>query len=471
MVNGDFFLPRTSVDEWGFVTESRSNRYGSTRTRRFTAVSRLDPYNKAVNEYTRTVGNFMQQALESLVLIPHLRVANTDVKRKAVLAKGKELGINEASIRLSVVNGVDACIALEELQRREATVFGEEGKYRLTRDFLDKERAVFVETIRKWCQFAYPAQFAMTSAKKKRTRLRRKRELRDCLKPTTNRITACLRSLARVGVRAEIVSDVVEWDGHSALWITFDTNHPVESLLAVERLWHALVNAFEPDREKIVRTKAFDYYWNRIVLVPLVQGKSVDKQAFANMSGVTHPLQQNMEDQIWRFSPEPVPSSAWEQLGFPSWGRQSTWDVFDQFAAAYGGLFQHVDHMADFTRCKVDIDELGQTVLQDYLLQETARAQPMFQEALDSAARVLSELPEWSEETVYSRSDLFACAQLLFQMKDALLPTQDFEDEAKLTIDEIAEWRDRLKAGFELLGKARCLWIADSLDIEGFRFE
>ena len=35
----------------------------------------------------------MQHAVQSLVLIPHLRVADTDAKRRAVLAKAKELGI------------------------------------------------------------------------------------------------------------------------------------------------------------------------------------------------------------------------------------------------------------------------------------------------------------------------------------------------------------------------------------------
>ncbi len=467
-VNGDFFLPQTAVDEWGFVTESRSSRYSSTRADRFTAISRLDLYNKAVNEYTRTVGNFMQQTLQSLVLIPHLRVANTDAKRKAVLAKAKELGINERSIRLSVANGVDACIALKELQRQESMLFGEEGKHRLTRGFLDKERWVFVETMRKWCQFAYPNQFPSPAPKKKRNRVRRTRELRDCLKPTRNRINACLRSLAGVGVRAELVSDEIEWDTQTALWITFDTNHPLESLIAVERLWHALVGVFEPDRDKIVRMKAVDFYWKRIVFVPLVQGRSVEKQAFANMSGVTHPLQQDVTAQLWRFFLEPVPSAAWEQLCLPSWERQSTWDIFDQFAAAYSALFHHVDHMTDFTRCKIDIDEFGQSVFQDYLLEEIARAQPMFQETIDSAARVLGELPEWTEETVNSRSDMLACTEFLIQMKGALLPTEDFEDEAKLTIDQIADWRDRLKSGFDLLGQARYLWIADSLGLDGF---
>jgi len=468
-VNGDFFLPRTAVDEWGFVSESRSKRYGSTNVRRFTSVSRLDPFNKAVNEYTRTVGNFMKQALESLVLIPHLRASDTEAKRGMVLAKAKELGISEDSIRLSVVNGVDACIAIKDLQRCELMVFGEQSRHRHSREFLDDEYAAFLETMWKWCKFAYPMQFTSPSQKKKVKCLPRRRELKDCLKPTVNRIRSGLKALAKSGVVAKIVSDEIEWDGQAALWITFDTKHPLESLIGVERLWHALVDAFEPDRDKIVRMKAFDLYWKRIVFVPMVQGKSLDNQAFANMKGVSHSFSQNIEDQIWRFWPEPVPSVAWEQLELPLWERQYSWDVFDEFAAAYGDMFHHVDHMADFARCNVDVDELGENIFQDYLSQEIERVQPMFQESLDSATRVLEELPEWTEETANSRSDMYACAEFLLEIQDALLPTQDFEGDTKLKIAEIAEWRDRLQSGFELLGQAKYLWIADSLGIEGFK--
>lgn len=468
-INGDFFLPVSAVDEWGFVSESRSSKYAASSTKRFTSVSRLEPYNKAVNEYTQTVGSFMKQALESLVLVPHLRAANTDLQRRRVLEKAKELRVNERSIHLSVMNGIDACIAINELQRCEATLFAEQSKHRREDGFLKSEVAACAETVRIWCRFAYPEQFASDRKRPKRTRKRS--GFRECLKPTTNRINAALRKLAAFNIRAEIVSDSVQWDGQSALWITFDTTHPLQSLVALDKMWYSLVEAFEPDRSKIVRTKAMEFYWKRIVLVPLIEGRSVEKLAYANMNGVAGPLHQKIEEQLWRFFPEPVPPLAWEQLGLPSWERQSSWDRFDQFSAAYGELFYHVDHLADFSRCKVDLDELGESIFQDYVSHETTRMQPLYQKTLDSAARVLEELPEWTEELAKRRPNMFNCFEFLVQTRDALLPTQNFGGVVRLTIDETAEWRDRLKAGFELIGQARCLWIADSLELDGFDFE
>ena len=67
-------------------------------------------------------------------------------------------------------------------------------------------------------------------------------------------------------------------------------------------------------------------------------------------------------------------------------------------------------------------------------------------------------------------SNTVSYMNLIVGMKDAMLPTEDFEQSAQLTITEIAAWRDRLKTGFELLGEARCLWLADSLGLEGFEY-
>jgi hypothetical protein len=94
--------------------------------------------------------------------------------------------------------------------------------------------------------------------------------------------------------------------------------------------------------------------------------------------------------------------------------------------------------------------------------------QPLLQNTFDSAVRVLAHLPEWSEETLRARPNMRDCATIFLQMQNALMPTSDFNNEAQLTIDEIAGWRDRLKSGFSVISQARYLWIADSLGFGSF---
>lgn len=53
-------------------------------------------------------------------------------------------------------------------------------------------------------------------------------------------------------------------------------------------------------------------------------------------------------------------------------------------------------------------------------------------------------------------------------MQDAMIPKEGHRLTSTLTLDEIVEWRNRMKEALNLLGTARCLWIADSLGIAGF---
>lgn len=470
MLNGGFLLPSSAVDEWGFVAERRSLARNKLTGKRFSAVTKLDPYNKCVSEYSRTVGNFMRQALESLILSPHIRNSPNASARRAVLKKAKELNLNEGSIRLSVTNGIDALIAVNKLHECELSLLSENDEWRSSKEFLERESQSFLEALTVWCKFVFPEEFP-TKTGKFNSRTKNRNGLKSCLEPTTNRIKEGLRRLKSEGITAKLVPQESDWNNEAALVIQFDADHPVRSLLVCERLWNILSEALKPDRNKIVRTKAMDLYWPRIVAIPTVAGKSLERNAYADMKTAAYQHAETLTTEVWRFIPKQVSEETWEKLGIARWERQPSWDIFDKFAASYNSLFQHVDHLADLNRCDADIDELGQTILQDYLSREQERANPFLQETIDDAAAVLSHLPKRDEETFVARPNLFACAQFLTPMSDAFRPRDDHENRAKLTIKEISEWRDRLKFGFALMGFARYLWIADSLGFDGFDFD
>ena len=474
LLNADFLLPKSAVDEWGFVSESHAGKFMDGKAKRFTAISTLDPFNKAFNEYTRTLRNFFTQSLQALVLVPNLNLADSEKKRGEIIATGKKLGVSEQSIRRSVVNGMDACIALREMQNVQRSL-GLERRIDFDEVFATSELDYFLTTMRSWVLFCYPEQVLLSQAKHKQKKRRQKKPrhqivLRDCLQATMNRISHALKNLKADGIDARVLSEAIHWNDDPCLWISFDTAHPLESLVAIERLWKALVDAFRPDRDKIVRIKVVDFFWAKIVLVPLVQGRSLERLAFANMKGASYPLDEAPETQLWRFVPEEIPAKAWDELGLSQWDHGEVRRVFDEFAAAYGALFQHVDHMADFSRCKVDLDENGEKVFLDYVHTAARRAEPFVQATFDSCAALLHEFPELNEPLIRARPNMWNCMNIIVQMEEALRPSDDFGEEGTLTIDVMADWRNRLRAGMNLLGEARALWIADSLGLPGGKY-
>jgi len=472
-LSGEFLLPKPAVDEWGFVAESNASKFGGGQRRKSSAISTLDPFNKAFNEYTRALGNFFSQAVQALVLAPNLRTAANKKARQAILDKGKEMGVHENSIRLSVLNGMDGCIALRRLQEVEQEL-QLRGRLGFEDGFAEKEIQEFVQTMRSWMSFCFPEQFTQASSKqkgakrKKQTSRRRSKELKDCLEPTLNRVSQELKKLKKDGIDARVLSETVKWNGAPCLWIGFDVAHPLSSLLAIEILWKSLTIAFKPDRQKMARIKAIDWLWKKIVFVPLVQGRSLEKQALPNMSGVTNSRSDELESQLWRIFPKPIPDDAWDELALNAWEPQESWEMFDRFAAAYGALFHHVDHIADIFRCDVELDESGEEVLQNYLAVEQERASPFLQETFDACVAVLDLINDLDDEELLKRPNIVDCINILVEMKDAMIPKEGHNMTSTLTLDEIVEWRNRMKEALGLLGTARYLWVADSLGIAGF---
>ncbi|TWU29925.1 hypothetical protein [Bythopirellula polymerisocia] len=467
-LNGQFLLPKVAVDEWGFVTETSSGDATDSRSERYSGSQRFSPVRKAVSEYTRTVGNFMSQVLDCMVLVPYLRNAESQSAKNNLLAKASTLGINEHSIRLSVINGVDACAAVDQLQRATRTVFGDAKLPGADSVFCERERRAIMTTITAWCIFidGIPAENGGKSNKRSRPRKIKPRKptgVGDLLVQTRNRLKNSLQALRKEGIEARILSETVPWNGMPTLWISYNTNHPLATLNAVERMWHQLVGAFRPDREKIVRVKAFDLLWSAIILVPLVGGKSLERQVLPHFKAVTYSEPPDLQESPWRLQPENTPEDVWPRLGLEHWDAQPSWAQFDHFAAAYGLLFHHVDHMADFNRLPDDLDELGLSILQSFLDHETTRAQPVLQEVFDTCAEVLNAFPEIDDVVIEVRPNIHLCMQLIVDMKDAIMPTADFHEQAKLSIEEVVDWRDRLFAGMQQFGVARYLWISDSL--------
>ncbi len=471
LVNEDVLLPKPAVDEWGFVTDSQSDKLSAAKARKLTSISVLDPFNRAFKEYARAISNFMHQSIQAMAIVPHLNSAATEAARGSILAKGKERGITEHTIRLSVVNGMDAGVAVRQLHGTEEALL-QHGRTEFDSQFAATERETIHSMMVTWAMFCFPEQIApktlpQTKQKPRRKDRREHVEMRDCLRATINRIDHALKKLKQDGIIAKVLTEDVCWNEASALWISFDTRHPLGSFMAVEKLWFALVEAFRPDRDKIVRLKAIDWFWEKIVLLPLVKGRSIHREAHSNMKGASYPLDENSETQLWRFCLERIPDAAWNELNISVWEQQASWHVFDRFTASYSALFHHIDHVADFTRCKVDLDELGEKILQQYIHIESKRAEPFLQETFDSCAALCDQFPEIDESVVSDRPNIADCMRMIVQMRQCMMPTEDFCNSVSLPLDAMVDWRNRLKDGLQLLVGARALWIADSLCLDG----
>ncbi len=471
-VGKQLLLPKVSVDEWGYVTETARENNEDPRLERFSGLHRFMPVQKAVAEYSRCISNFMSQAKDSLVLVPLLRNAKSDLERSKIISNALEYDIHVESIKLSVVNGFDACLAIEQLHTATKYVFGSQQMPGADLDFCERERREFTTSMTAWSVFTdadISNQIAENSRKKNKLQWRiahNEVELDDLLIPTKRRLKNALQSLRKEGIDASVLSERLLWDDKSALWITVDTVHPIASLIAAKTVWHKLVEAFTPDRTKLIRMRAIDLSWQSIILIPLVKGKSLERHAMSRFKCVTYSEPGDYDQNLWQLFPERVPDETWRQIGLDQWELPPKRNTFEQLKEVYSSLVLHVEHMADLYRLSSredGLDDFGTSILQDYLNVEQARIQPLVQEVYDIWNSLLRDFSSLDEEILENSPNMCMCILVLERLKEAILPTLDFHEQCRLSLEEISNWCQRLTAGLNDLGLAYYLWISDSL--------
>jgi len=465
----EFILPRVAVDEWGFIGgENSDNNDLSTR---FAALERLKPFSQSITTYRHAIGDFLRQSQQAVALIMGLRMADSELKRKAVIRTVEEAGVSENSISLSVVNGINALKQLETLQRHEKDLERQVFQSISTEEFRRRELSDLHGLLYHWCQFAYPNDFPVfkTISNKKRAKSKTKNELRDCLIPTLNRLQEGLKALKKNGISASVFSEDVRWEQERALWISFDVASAIDYVSAVEVVWQTLVDSLKPDHDKKVRQEAMGHYWSKIIIVPLVGGKSIDQSAFFNMQIRTaHLSLEDVSEQIWRFIPELVPDKTWNQLSLPVWERSKEWLIFHRFVDAYNSLYQHVEHLADVVRIEsIDTNPVGEEIAYAHLEKTKLQIEPYLQETFDALTVIAKQVEDTLEtdRVIELRPNIIEVVELLGELRDLVAPPVDELDGTYLLSgNEFTIWRDSLKAGLNTLGIARLLWIADLID-------
>ena len=458
--NAGLLFPKSAVDEWGYITESaESVEHAPSQSERQASVTRFGDLHKAIREFTRTVSNFLTQAPEALILVPLLRKATSASHRQQILGHGLQVGVNENSIRLSVINGCDAFSAVMQLHAEFESV---ESLFEYRNHALaNRERREFLETMEEWASFVFPPK----QAHHEPTAVRRE-PFYWVLRPIRNRLKNNLQSLRRMRIVAKILPGIVVWDGKPGLWITANADHPVTSMSALALVWNAIWESFGRQTTNPLPFCATRLAWEEIVVALTVDNRSLGRQVYRQFKAAAFRDEPSLHGMHWALVPEQVPPEVWEQVEIECWESSFAMSVMDRFVASYGVLLQHVQHIADFSRVP-DTDELGVSILQEYLGHESNRAEHLLTATYDVFTELLklsSSLGDLNESP-----NLVAAVQALLELKAPLsLNPNEFSESNgptthKLSIEDIVDWRNRLTKGSEGVGLARLFLAAHTL--------
>lgn len=461
MLNNPPRLPRTAVDEWGFVDESTSvanthDIVARLMGRSGLAVQRYKPFLKSMNEYTRTLSNFFTQAVDGMALNPYLGRA---ADRRKLLEAAATLGVKPNSAKYAALNLADSIKNLIRFQRESRKILGPffEGR---ELDRLDgEEQKTFRRVWNMWYFFAYHTEKIMQNAAEEcaRESLRILRAIRLDLRVR-------LRRISSDDIKFNIASEDIPWDEQPALWLTADARDPLHVFGSLPSLLGEVAQAVRKVRNNELRRYTLDMHWPYVVIVPLVRGKYANAAAWR----ISLPVILENEGQElgwWNYAQHQIPPDALEQLKLKAWDLPRL-EVAARLLQSTSVLFHVAAHIRDFRRLP-DLDEEGLAQLQSYVDHLSRYASETLQSVLDAESEMLAvcnNLPEAEREL---RPALIESGLAVAELHDSVMPTANFEDSVSMNLDGLVEWASRLEQAPLLALAASSAWMSDTLNQAG----
>jgi hypothetical protein len=177
-----------------------------------------------------------------------------------------------------------------------------------------------------------------------------------------------------------------------------------------------------------------------------------------HLKAVTYPEPPSFEDSAW-LVPAEVDDDTMQQLALEMYPSSKSNVSFQRLISAWSELFQSLDHLSDFRRLNVELDELGEGMIRAYLDKKVSKLLSL----LNSATNALEDVAKMinSCDDIDAHPNLKACAELLGEAHGRLAPPGDSNLQVQLTISRIVEWRDAVRQGLEWVGVAKYFWLAD----------
>jgi hypothetical protein len=458
-------LPQCALDEWGYVDESSSDAFlqelqeNSPRIiRRSLVLQEYKSFLTPLNEYTRSLSNFMEQSLPAIAFNAVLgRQVNTEAPKAELEKMAKEKNISLDAPRLSTCNLGEAIKVLPKMQREFRQLLGHFFNANELTRLEHQEEDILTRVWSMWYFFAFHPHRVIQNPLEELSK-----RPDNVLTQMKKNIRREFRQLSSDTRQVNIASEDILWDDQPVLWVTIDGNDALDVYKCADEVIVAIRAAINKVEATELRRYVLDFHWPYVVIVPLVRGKCLTSTAWR----IFMPSLLSAEDfKKWQLAHHAIPSDAFSQLGFSTWTIPQL-EIATNLLQGIVILSQLTTHIRDLKGLP-DLDERGEEQLQAYISRLSSHMSEAFQLFLDSASKILDEFNNLPDSEKEERPNLIAAVQAISEMHQNILPTSDFQGAVVLTLEAFFEWADRLEQGQEYAVFIWLNWVAEVLDMAG----
>jgi hypothetical protein len=420
---------------------------------------------KSFNEYTRTLSNFFDQAVHVLVLNPSLgRLAKTEFEREKLKENAIQKGIKPDLGRLSFSNLLDAVENLSFFHKEFCKLFKNRLGDSVIENLQREERDIFFNFWTNWYFFVFHPSRVYPNASRECERyfVDRKKNFRNHLRRE-------FRKLSAGNLTIDLLLDELPWEDKPALYIKVDGNHPFDVFDSFEKIVKIVHQTILKVENLETRRLSLKLDWATVVVIPLVRGKSLMGTAWQMPMIILLTTEEQSQLNWWNYTQYPIPEDTRKRLNLTLWD-ENHFQALTRLMGATANLSLLAAHIRDFDRLP-EMDDFGLKILQNYVEKISYQLGEALQTASDVAVGLLNRYNHLSNLERENRADLLNAVEALIEWKKYVLPSDDFQDQASLTHEQLIEWADRLEKARYFAIVAYLYWVADLIEHSIFKVE
>jgi hypothetical protein len=464
-------LPRDAVDPWGFAREGHTDAphnqtpsSGQDEGRdqlvpRAILANTYRPYLRAEHDVASVLSNFLEQS-------PHVMATNFYVgtikphlttKRDRARQVLQERGIQTDWANLTTHNLFEAQQRLTHYQQQFRTLFSHLADADALAALEQHERDMLAQVWQLWFFFAHQPDQAWASPVSQV-----RAQIASTWRQVEQQVQAALKTISTDGTTATILKQDGDWEGKPALWIRLDIAHALHFYTSIENLIHALRATVGQVTWHELRSYVIRDHAEHTIIIPVLRGRMLNRLIWRLHTISVVLSDKKIAEHLWMYVPTVLPRDVQDALGLHLWeldgitqanGLSEAVSIGAILAARLSEL-QHVP----------DITEPGVDVAQAHIDAQASVFSEVLQQALDAATELLDRFNGLPAEEQQQREELFIAIKGLIETYQRLLPSEQFEGEQLLRIDQMQAYAQRLEVARLEAEDIKLRWIADVLE-------
>lgn len=370
---GSFMYPKVAVDPWGFTSEGTKNNQKEAQSNLPTPINaslmlaQYKDFKKSWGGYLNSITNFFMQS-DAVLMVNGFIGRLPEAQHAALIQQAEELGLSYSkySVHLTVVNFNDAKNELEKFQFEFRDRFKDIIDISALKKLEIQELSKFEKAWSLWYQFAFhPDQYWKDAPEVRAMAITRKASA-DLLAS----IKKALTENPTPEWQANILSDSYCDQGQSGLWLGLN----IQSLSSIDTAYLELVNILT-DAIRPVEYSELKYYtltnrWSKLVIIPMMNGATLNHISWEILSASFAGNQPILsEEKPWlTFLPRPLSEKAINHFQFEKIKNKNAEDTED-LSKELSELFALVMHFSNFIEIVPNLNEVGEKVLAEYLVE------------------------------------------------------------------------------------------------------